>query len=255
MCVMKKFIDTHCHIFKEYYDDIPFLMKSISDNTLFVVNNAVNNQTIEEVINLNNEYSNMYYAIGIHPEYADEFDDNLDMVINHINDKKVLAIGEIGLDYHYEGYSKEKQISLFTKQLDIASKYHMPVIIHCRDASSDMINILKKYKLKGIIHSFSGSYETAMEYIKLGYYLGINGVVTFKNCKLIEVIKKIGLEHFVLETDSPYLTPVPHRGEVNNPNNIVHIIQFLHENLGLSIDEIIDITNANTMHIFDKLNK
>ena len=252
---MKKFIDTHCHIFKEYYDDIPFLMKSISDNASFVINNAVNYETIDEVINLSNNYSNMYCAIGIHPEYTDYFNGDLSIISKHIHDTKVIAIGEIGLDYHYEGYNKEKQIDLLAKQLDLAEEFNMPIIIHSRDASSDMISILKKYHLKGIIHSFSGSYETAMEYIKLGYYLGINGVVTFKNCKLIEVIKRIGLEHFVLETDSPYLTPAPDRGKTNNPNHIKDIITFLSENLNYTYDEIVDITNANTMHIFDKLNK
>lgn len=253
---MNKFIDTHCHIFKEYYDDIPFLMKNLNEKTKFVINNAVNIETIKEVLDLCDKYDNMYCAIGIHPEDVDTYTkEDINYIKENINNKKVVAIGEIGLDYHYEGYNKEKQLELFNIQLKLAQDLNLPVIIHSRDATLDTINTLKQYKLKGVIHSFSGSYETAKEYIKLGYYLGINGVVTFKNAKLIDVINKIGLEYFVLETDSPYLTPVPFRGKPNNPSYIENIIEFISSNSYYTYDRIVDITNANALQIFDKLNK
>jgi len=250
---MKKFIDTHCHIFKEYYDDIPFLMSQLDDNLEFIINNAVDITTIKEVLEASDKYFNMYCAIGIHPEYVDSYkEEDIEYIINNLHRKNVLAIGEIGLDYHYELDNKDAQLDLFNKQLKIAQEYNMPVIIHSRDATMDTINTLKKYKIRGIIHSFSGSYETAKEYIKMGFYLGINGVVTFKNAKLIEVIKRIGIDKCVLETDSPYLTPVPFRGQQNSPKNIELIIKFLASNLEVDEDTIIDITNANVKQIFSQ---
>lgn len=253
---MKKFIDTHCHIFKEYYDDIPFLMSDSNNNFKLLINNAVDIESTKEVLSLINNYNNMYCALGIHPEYADNYSNtDIEYIISNLKNSKVVAIGEIGLDYHYDGYNKIKQIELFNRQLKIAEDENLPVIIHSRDATLDTINELKKYNVKGVIHSFSGSYETAREYIKMGFLLGINGVVTFKNAKLIDVIKKIGIDYCVLETDSPYLSPVPFRGKANNPNNIEFIIKFLSENLYLTEDYIIDKTNANALHVFSKINQ
>lgn len=253
---MKKFIDTHCHIFKEYYDDIPFLMLDSNNNFKLLINNAVDIESTKEVLSLSNNYHNMYCALGIHPEYADNYSNtDIEYIISNLKNSKVVAIGEIGLDYHYDGYNKIKQIELFNRQLKIAEDENLPVIIHSRDATLDTINELKKYNVKGVIHSFSGSYETAREYIKMGFLLGINGVVTFKNAKLIDVIKKIGIDYCVLETDSPYLSPVPFRGKPNNPNNIEFIIKFLAENLDLTEDYIIDKTNANALHVFSKINQ
>ena len=251
---MKKFIDTHCHIYQEYYDNIPSLMEHLDTSVETLINNAVDINSMKEVLGFCNEYKDTYCTLGIHPEYVNNYNNSdIDYLLNNINNQCVLAIGEIGLDYHYDGYSKEKQIELFEKQLKIAEEYNIPVVIHSRDATLDTINTLKKYKVKGVIHSFSGSYETAIEYIKMGFYLGINGVVTFKNAKLIDVIKKIGLSKCVLETDSPYLTPVPNRGEKNNPGFIKNIIEFLSINLGISENQVIDITNANSKEVFPKI--
>ena len=166
----------------------------------------------------------MYGAIGIHPEEVENYSlDDIKFIEDNLNNKKVVAIGEIGLDYHYSKENKEKQIKLFELQLDIANKYKVPVIIHSRDATEDTINILRKYNIKGVIHSFSGSLETAKIYIKRGFLLGINGVVTFKNCNLKDILVNIGLNNIILETDSPYLTPVPYRGKQNNPSHILDL--------------------------------
>lgn len=251
---MNKFIDSHTHIYKEYYDDIPSLMLEINKYCKYVINNAVDIKTSKEILELCNVYPNMFAAIGIHPEDVDSIEDNsFDYLINNLHNSKVVAIGEIGLDYHYEGYGKEKQINLFKKELDIAKEYNLPVIIHSRDATEDTIKILKSYKLKGVIHSFSGSLETAKEYLKMGYKLGINGVVTFKNAHIKDVIKELGINNFVLETDAPYLTPHPYRGEKNDSTKISVIIDFLSEYLNISKDEIVDITNRNVCEIFDKI--
>ena len=157
----------------------------------------------------------------------------------------------IDLDYHYEGFDKIKQFELFEKQLKIAEKYNLPVVIHSRDAVQDTIDILKKYKVSGIIHSFSGSYEVAKIYLDMGFKLGINGVVTFKNCNLKDTLIKLSPNDIVLETDSPYMTPHPHRGEKNESKNIVIIAEFVSKLFNVSPQELAEITRENVNKIFD----
>ena len=246
------FTDTHCHIYEEYYDVDDIMKKINSSNVNRVINNACDFKTSLEVLDLSNKYSNMYCAIGLHPENdLDEIDNVMALIIKNKDNPKMVAIGEIGLDYHYDGFNKEKQITVFEKQLSLAEKYNLHVVIHSRDAGYDTINILKNYKVKGVIHSFSGSLEMAKEYIKLGFYLGVNGVITFKNCKLIEVYREIGIQNIMLETDSPYLTPVPFRGKQNYPGNVKYVAQFISENLNISIEELERITNSNVKKLFN----
>ena len=178
-------------------------------------------------------------------------DTDLENLEKLLKNKKVVGIGEIGLDYHYYDTKKEKQIELFEKQLELAVKYDMPVVIHSRDATKDTINTLKKYNVKGIIHAFSGSLETAEIYIKMGFLLGIGGVITFKNSKLYEVVKKIGVENIVLETDSPYLTPHPFRGKQNSSKYIPVIAQKIAEVTNNSIEKVGEITTQNASSLFD----
>lgn len=247
------FTDTHCHIFKEYYEDISKVIKTakISNINRFI-NNGCDHKSNLEVLELINIYSNMYGAIGIHPEVVNTYQEKeIKFIEDNINNKKIIAIGEIGLDYHYTKENKEDQIKLFENQLKIAEKYQMPVIIHSREATEDTINILKKFKVTGVIHSFSGSYETAEIYIKMGFLLGINGVITFKNSKLKEVIKKLDLKNIILETDSPYLAPTPHRGEKNEPANITEIVSFICNLKNISPSLLSNITNENIKRIFD----
>ena len=164
-----------------------------------------------------------------------------------MNDR-VVAVGEIGLDYHYGKEDMEDQKELFRRQLDLAKKYNKPVVIHTRDAFLDTYNILREYNLSGVIHCFSGSLEVAKQYLDLGYYLGIGGVVTFKNSKLKDVIKEIGLGRVVFETDSPYLSPI--RGEKNEPGNVKLVCEFISDLLGLSFDEVANITSNNVINLF-----
>lgn len=247
------FTDTHCHIYSEYYDNIDSIIKeSQLNNVNRFINNGCDRESNIEVIDLVNKYPNMYGALGIHPENVDTYNvDDIKYIIDNLSNNKILAIGEIGLDYHYTKDNKQSQIKLFESQLKIAESENIPVIIHSRDATMDTINILKKYKVKGVIHSFSGSLEIAKEYIKMGYLLGINGVITFKNAKLKEVIKEIPLDYIVLETDSPYLTPVPYRGRQNNPSHIYDIAKFVADLKNVSIIELSNITNQNIMRVFN----
>lgn len=247
------FTDTHCHIFSEYYnniDDIINISKSAKVNRL--INNGYDNNSNIEVIRLCNIYSNMYGALGIHPENVLKYNNSdISFIENNINNPKIIAIGEIGLDYHYSKEQKEKQIILFEKQLSLAEKYNIPVIVHSRDATLDTINSLKKYKIRGTIHSFSGSYETAMEYIKMGFYLGINGVVTFKNSNFKDILLKIPLDSIILETDSPYLTPEPFRGKQNNPSHIDDIANFVCKLKNINKEELSEITNNNIKKLYN----
>lgn len=247
------FIDTHCHLYKEYYDDLDDIINKIKESKINrVINNGCDDKSNHEVLESIGKYSNMYGALGIHPESADSYtDEDLEFVKNHINDEKVVAIGEIGLDYYWTKENKEEQIKLFEKQLELAEVVNKPVIIHSRDATLDTIEILKKHHVRGVIHSFSGSYETACIYIKIGFLLGINGVITFKNCNLKDVIDKIDLSNIVLETDSPYLTPVPYRGQKNDSTHVEDIARFICNIKGITMEELALVTNDNVKRVFD----
>lgn len=247
------FTDTHCHLYRSYYEDLDDVVEQIKNSEINrVINNGCDKTTNNEVLELVNKYDLMYGAIGIHPESANEFTkEDLDFIEEHIKDKKIVAIGEIGLDYYWVKDNKDKQMELFEYQLKLAEKYDVPVIVHSREATQDTIDILKKYKVKGIIHSFSGSYEVAQIYIKMGFLLGINGVVTFKNCNLKEVIDKTDVSNIVLETDSPYLTPVPNRGKRNDPTKVMDIAKFIADIKGISIEELSKEINGNLSKVFD----
>ena len=247
------FVDTHCHLYRSYYEDLDDVIAQIKESEIYrVINNGCEQKTNIEVLDLVSKYDLMYGALGIHPESANEYtQEDLDFVEEHIKDNKIIAVGEIGLDYYWVKDNKEKQKELFEYQLRLAEKYNVPVIIHSREATQDTIDILKKYKVKGIIHSFSGSYEVAQIYIKMGFLLGINGVITFKNCNLKDVIEKIDVSNIVLETDSPYLTPVPNRGKRNDPTKVVDIARFISDIKGIGIEELSKEINGNLSRLFD----
>ena len=250
-------VDTHCHIYQEYYDDIDdIIKKSYNNNVKYIINNACNFHTSLEVLDLSSKYNYMYCVIGVHPnENLNDLKDISLLLKENLNNKKLIGIGEIGLDYYYTKDNREEQIKVFESQLNLAEEYNLPVIIHSRNATEDMLTILKKYRLRGIIHCFNGSVEVAKEYIKLGFKLGINGVITFKNCKLIDTIKAVGIENIVFETDSPYLTPEPYRGAKNDPSYVINIVEFLAENLKIDNETLAKVSNRNVCELFDiKLN-
>ncbi len=199
------------------------------------------------------QYDYIYFAAGIHPH---ELYDISDAVLEEIRQltmhKKCVAIGEIGLDYHYDTFSKETQKYWFEKQLEIAKLFHTPVIIHSREAAQDCFDIICKSGVnKGVIHCYSGSPEMAEEYIKMGFYIGMGGVLTFPNAKkLVEVAKKIPLERILIETDCPYLAPVPYRGKRNDSRNLEFVVKKLAEIKGLSPSEVANITLKNGENLF-----
>lgn len=247
------YIDTHCHLSREDYDDIDKVIEENKNaNIEKIVVSGCSRESIEEVMDLKDRYDMVYVTIGYHPEYADTVtESDLDYLKSLLGEKKVVGIGEIGLDYHYTKDNKDKQIWLFEEQLKIAEEFNLPVVIHSRDATMDTINTLKKYKVKGIIHCFSGSLETANIYISMGFLLGIGGVVTFKNSKLKDVVKEVPSESIVLETDSPYLAPVPFRGKINSSKYLEYIANFIAEIKNISVEELAEITSRNASSLFD----
>ena len=187
------YVDSHAHVNFEIYENVEDILKEACKcNVQNIVNCAEDLKTSYDVIDLHNKYVNLYPAVGIHPQNVDSctIDDIIELE-KILCSEKVIALGEIGLDYYYSRENREKQILFFESQLKLAEKYNLPVIIHSRNATDDVLKILKKYSIKGVIHCFSGSIETAREFIKLGYYLGVGGILTFKNSKLGEVIKNV----------------------------------------------------------------
>lgn len=247
------YIDTHCHLSREDYDDIDKVIEENKNaNVDKIVVSGCSRESIEEVMDLKDKYDMVYVTIGYYPEYADTItESDLDYLKSLLGEKKIVGIGEIGLDYHYTKENKDKQIWLFEEQLKIAEEFNLPIVIHSRDATMDTINTLKKYKVKGIIHCFSGSLETANIYISMGFLLGIGGVVTFKNSKLKDVVKEVPLESIVLETDSPYLAPVPFRGKINSSKYLEYIANFIAEIKNISVEELAEITSRNASSLFD----
>lgn len=247
-------IDTHCHLFKEYYkDDLDEVIQKMNGNIM--INSGVGIKSNKEVISLCNKYKNMYGAIGYHPEEADTYtEEGLKYIEDNLNSNRIVAIGEIGLDYHYGKENRDKQIEIFIKQLRLARKYNMPVIVHSREATEDTYRILKEelYDTKCVLHCYNSSLEMAKEYIKLGVKLGVGGVITFKNNKTLkEVVKNIDLSHIMLETDSPYLTPEPNRGKRNEPYYVYNVASQISEIKEIPVEKVIEITTKNALLQFD----
>ena len=244
-------VDTHCHLFLEDYPDIDEVIKKM-DNNIMVVS-GVNDASNKEVLEICARYDNVYGTLGIHPESAgDNYD--LDFIREHINDPKIVGIGEIGLDYYYTKDNRDDQIDLFCKQIDIAISNDKPIVVHSRDAISDTYDIIKRYDIgsRTDIHCFSSSLEMAREFIKLGCKLGIGGVLTFKNStRLKEVVSGVDVSNLLLETDSPYMTPEPFRGMRNEPYNILYVAQKISEIKNISLDDVLRITSKNSFDLFD----
>ena len=246
-------IDTHCHLndeaFKDNLKEVVTRANSKGITKMIVI--GYNKKSSFDAVRIANMFDGVYAAIGVHPSDVLKEDDNLDWIYELAKDKKVIAIGEIGLDYYWDKSYNDLQIEWFIKQIEIAKELDLPICVHSRDASQDCFDVIKKYgNSKGVIHCYSGSLEMAKEYVKLGYYLGIGGVVTFKNSHLGETIKNIGIDHLVSETDAPYLAPVPYRGKINEPAYIYEIVQKISEELNLDIDKVEKKIEENTYKLF-----
>lgn len=243
-------IDTHCHLSCDDYNNLDEIINEF-DGIMIV--SGCNHKTNKEVIELVNKYDKIYGTLGIHPEEIDNFKkSDLKFIEDNLNNKKIVGIGEIGLDYYWIKDNKEEQKELFIKQLDIAKKYNKAIVVHSRDSIQDTYDILKKYNLNGSIHCFNSSLEMAREFIKLGYKIGVGGVLTFKNSKkLQEVVKNINLKDILLETDSPYLTPEPYRGQKNKPSNVYYVALKLSQLKETNIEDIINQTGENALKEFN----
>jgi len=254
--------ETHAHYDDEKFDEdrVELLSHLLRENNIGnIVNVGATFRGCKDSIKLAEEYDNVYAAIGIHPEETDEInEDVINWLKENSSNPKVVAIGEIGLDYYWvkEPEQRAKQRLWFDRQMDLALELNLPVIIHSRDAAEDTLNTIIRYNtqgLKGIVHCYSYSKEIAMEYVKMGWYIGVGGVVTFKNGKkLVETVEAIPIENIVLETDCPYMAPVPHRGERNSSIYLSHVAEKVAELKGLSVKEVEDITYENALRVYTK---
>lgn len=249
---MAKIFDTHSH-----YDDIKFdevrdeLLSSLeSRNVGKVITCGVDMPSSLRSKKLAEKYDYIYFAAGIHPENMDEVCCT-DFIKEMSGHEKCVAVGEIGLDYYFDSSSAEKQKQVFEKQLILSKELNLPVIVHDRDAHADTLELLKKHRPKGVVHCFSGSPETAKEIVSLGMYIGIGGVITFKNAKrLPEVAKELPLDRLLLETDCPYLAPEPFRGKLCNSAMIEYTAKRLAEIRNISYEEVLDAAFENAMNLF-----
>lgn len=261
-------IDTHCHLNMVVDEEGKLDIVKLEDILGKMKENGVtkaitigsNIKDSELCVNIANKYDNIYCAVGVHPEELESFDiDKLEELVKQNLDKKLVAIGEIGLDYYWRKDNKEIQIDIFKQQIELAKKYNLPIIIHCREAYGDCLEVLKQYaplEKGGVIHCYSGSIEWAKEVIKLGFLISFTGVVTYSNANNVqEVAKWIDNNKFMVETDSPFLAPVPFRGKENNPSLVIYTAKFIASLKGIPYEEIDKITTNNAIKLFNLKNK
>ncbi len=250
-------IDSHAHIDDQRFasDREQVIQRALEAGIKQLINVGSNLETSKQSVALAEKYPFIYAAAGVHPHDAKNLPSNYLKILEEILQKpKVVAVGEIGLDYYYELSPRDVQQEVFIEQLNLAKELGKPVIIHLRDAYGDFLDIMRKERLepiKGVMHCFSGSWEVAEECMQLGFYISFAGPITFDNAKrLREVAKRVPLEKILVETDCPYLTPVPHRGKRNEPAYVRYVAEQIAEIKGLSVEEISRQTVLNTRKLF-----
>lgn len=250
--------DTHAHLDDGRFDEDrkEVIAQCREVGVELILNAAADLQTSHKCIALAKEYDMIYASVGVHPHEAKSMDKSTIAELQDLAaNPKVKAIGEIGLDYHYDFSPRDVQKQRFMEQIDLAKQLKLPIIVHDRESHGDIMDIFKKMNVKGmggVLHSFSGSVEMARECLKLGFYLSISGPVTFKNAvKTVEVVKEVPLDMLLIETDSPYLTPVPHRGKRNYPGYVRYVAEKLAEIKGISFEEVAQRTLENGRKLFD----
>ncbi len=249
--------ETHAHYDDEQFDmDRETLLSSMPEQGVgTIVNVSATYASCQRVVDLVQKYPFMYAAVGIHPDEVGSLNEERFQQMKELcKQEKVVAVGEIGLDYYWDNESHDLQKEWFVRQLDLARELNLPVLIHSREAAADTMEIMKQYGqgLKGVIHCFSYSKEMAAEYVKMGFYIGVGGVVTFKNArKLKETVQEIPLTSIVLETDCPYLAPVPYRGKRNNSAYIKYIAEGIAGIKGVSYEEVVEQTEKNARDLYN----
>ena len=249
-------IDSHAHITYDSLSAGDIVSNMANDDLYAIVTIGTNVIESKKAVSCANKYDNVYATVGIHPDYTDELNDECLLEIENLakNNKKVVAIGEIGLDYHTPGFDAEKQKQLFLSQIDIASKLNLPICVHSRDASEIMYNLIKdninKLPRKGVMHCFSDADEYAIKYAELGFYISFSGNITFKK-RNREFIKQLPLDKIIVETDAPFLSPEPFRGMVNSPKNVKLVAQKIAYTLEMDYEKFASITLANTKKLYN----
>jgi TatD DNase family protein len=262
-------IDTHCHLYLSKYDyDLKDVVeRAIMSGVKKIFLPAIDSETHERVHKLadkqffalngtliNKDDFEVLPMMGVHPcSIKENFEEELAIAYNHLNSgRKYYAVGEIGLDYYWDVTFKEQQIRAFEKQIEWSIEKNLPIVIHSRNSTADCISVLRQYegRAKGIFHCFSGTVDEAREITHMGFYLGIGGVITYKTSDLKDVIAKLGLKNIVLETDAPYLTPLPHRGKRNEPSYIKLVCSAVAQALNKDLDRVAQITTENALSVF-----
>ncbi len=250
------FIDSHSHLILEAFDEDRdnVIQEALSNGITHIVQSCDNLDEIEKNLILAKKYENLYSSVGIHPHEAKLWTDvSYDTIRKYTSEEKVIAIGETGLDFYYNHSPKDIQIKVFREQIKIANETELPLIIHTRDAFKETIEILKEEKIKygGVFHCYTGDLETAQEALKFGFYISWSGILTFKNAAdLREAAKSIPLKNTLIETDCPFLAPIPYRGKRNEPLFVKYVAEELAKIHNVSIDEIGEVTSGNTKKLF-----
>lgn len=274
------YIDIHAHLNNDklYEDAENVVLRAKNNKVGKIVNASYDRQSIERALILAERFENAYATLGVHPHSAFEYDNETEeLMLNNKDNQKVIAIGEIGLDYYdletqiayikehspeveklTEEIVKQKQKEIFIKQIELAEKMELPIVVHSRDATNETLEIIKankdKLKFGGLIHCFSGSTEIAREYFKLGFYISVGGSITFKNARNIpDVVRQTGIDHVILETDCPYLSPEPFRGKINEPKNVAIVAEKIADILDIPYSEVENTTTNNALKLFSRL--
>lgn len=254
---MKNLFDSHAHLDDEAFDyDREKVIENLKENNIgWVLNPGADMPSSRRAVKLASEYENIYAAIGVHPHDAENFKEEDILELKELaKNKKVVAIGEIGLDYYYDNSPRDIQRKVFKRQMDLAYELNLPVAIHSRDATGETFEILSEYKgkVKGIIHCYTGAIEMAKRYIDLGYYISIAGPVTFKNARVVkEMAEEVPISRLLIETDSPYMAPTPFRGKRNEPKYVRYVAEEIAKLKDMDVDELIAITRQNTVDILN----
>ena len=255
--MLTSYIDTHCHLYlPEFAEDLDEVMqRAANEGVAKFYLPAIDKETESELFVLEEKFPGKCFAMmGLHPcSVSENFQDGLRWVTEWFTRREFAAVGEIGLDFYWDKTFVKEQFIAFRTQIELALQYNKPIVIHSRDSLDDCIKIVQEYKqrnIRGVFHCFSGSHEQALNIIDTGFYLGIGGVITYKNAGLAEVLTRISLEHMVLETDAPYLTPAPFRGKRNESSYLKYIVEKLALVTNKTAHEVGEITTRNAENIF-----
>ncbi|MCL2255592.1 MAG: TatD family hydrolase [Firmicutes bacterium] len=256
---MKKLIDTHAHLCNDLIDANEVIDNMERDGLASLVSVSYDIKASRKNFEISKLSDKVFFSVGVHPSYSRQFDIvQIDEMFKLSKDKKCVAIGEIGLDYHYEDTCKDSQKFAFISQLDLVEKANLPAIFHLRDAYEDMFEIIKqnthKITKSAVMHCYSGDLNYAKKFIDFGYYISFTGAISYKNSHLPDLAKVLPRDRILVETDCPYLTPVPHRGKINHPRNIVYVAQRIAEAWGVEVDEVKEVTTRNALTLFAKMN-